>query len=456
MHLLYQDHSHHFRSPGLSRFLRVLQTAHPDWIDLAEIRVNLPKAGPRQLARYVDLLESTGLRLVDYETKTRGPYRLAVAPDAISFDEPVGSAPGGDGNTPPPSQEQPIQAILDDYIDDNWVAWVIALFYATLALHEGTLVEENGVLSYLDAAEAAASGLSPWAASVVHVRRAQVLTRQSRYREAAHWLRRVETAARDGTAHPGAASLAQVTRAKIHYDQGRYVEAEHLLAHPVRGEGGIHHPHRLNMLALLNGQKFLRASPGDAPIFLSRAFFQLAQATGYVFLSQGDASLLDALCFNFGNNLLRGINCGVLPVSCADSAMQWLAANQLVCRKLGVGEDSVLADVLLIDIGLQFGYSVQRWPKLLTQGLRVAGDLEQLLARSLKQARKTGNRLEIAQVLRRRIHLASSYEQALSAYFEAFSLFSDLGRKDEISRLAGDWQGRFGTLPPKPTRGHGS
>lgn len=454
MHLLYQEHPHHFRSPGLSSFLRALQTAYPDWVDLAGIRTHLPNAGPRQLARYVDLLESAGLRVVDYETKTRGRYRLAVAPDTLAFDKPLQPAPDREAASPPPGQS--IHGSLDDYIDDNWVAWVIALFYATLALHEGTLAEEHGVHGYLDAAEAAASRLSPWAGSVVYVRRAQVLTRQSRYREAAHWLRRVETAVRDGTAHPAAASLAHLTRAKIRYDQGRYGEAEGLLAHPVRDEGGIHHPHRLNMLALLNGQKFLRASESDAPAFLFQALFQLAQATGYVFLSQGDTSLLDALCFNFGNNLLRGINRGALPASCADSAMQWLAANQLVCRKLGVGEDSVLADVLLIDIGLQYGYSVQRWPKLLTQGLRVAGDLEQLLARSLKQARKTGNRLEIAQVLRRRIHLVASCEHARAAYFEAFSLFSDLGRKDEIFRLAEDWQSRFGTLPPKPVRVHGN
>lgn len=453
MQLLYRQASHHFRSRGLFVFLKLLKAAHPDWVDIATIATQLPGIHPRQLARFVDLLETAGLPVVRYETKTRGRYRLAVDPEAIAFAEAPEPLPEPATIVPRPNTAS--AGPLSAYLTDGWIAWVVALIHATLALHEGHLSGEKGVLGYLDIAEAATGGLLPWTASVVDVRRAHALERESRFREATFWLRRVDTAVRDGRAHPAAGIRAQLVRTKMHYDRSRYDDAERLLAHPPETGGQIHCPHWLNMNALLTGRKFLQASAAEAPQLLAQTFSNLAEALGYIFLWQGDTSLLDGLCYNFGNNLLRGINRGLLPDSCADVAMQWLAANQLVCRKLGVGDDSVLAELLLVDIGLEHGYSIQHWPVLLCQGLNISGDLPGFLSTTLAQARQTGNRLEIAQCLRRQVRLASSEEPARQAYFEAIGLFDDLGRKDVLKPMAEEWQIRFGTPPPKMFRVRG-
>ena len=448
MHICFRENSYVFRSKGLFAFLRVLQEAHPGWVDMASLVATLPGTGPRQLARYLDSLEDAGLALVSYETKTRGPFRLAVAPETISF-----------AGTPLPDV-QPRTALpapasveaLDVFLAPAWVAWVLALLHATLATHEGALSGEEGALSYLDSAETAAAELPTWAAAVVHVHRAHILERESRYREAAHCLKRVETAVRQGHAHPVAASRAQIIRAKMRYDQARYDEAERLLG-LLPHQGDFNCPHSLNMQALLAGRKFLNAGDEEAPRLLAQALSHLAEALGLVFLWHGDSSLLNALCYNFGNNLLRGVRRGMLPDSCADTAMQWLAANLLACRKLGIGDDSVLTNLLLVDVGLEHGYSMARWPPLLRQGLNAYGTLEDLLTASLADARGTGHRLELAHCLLRQVRMVPSEAGAAEAYQEAAELFAELGQKDKLAVLADSWRSRFGTAPPTRARG---
>lgn len=456
MKLLYRERAYPFRSRGLFLFLRILKDAYPGWVELAGIETRLPGISPRQLSRFVDLLEAAGLPLVRYETKTRGRFRLAVKPETISFS----------GEQEPSPETTPVVPVhftpiaftpLAVYWGEAWVAWVVALLHSTLALHDGHLSGKDGALAHLDTAEAATSTLPVWTASIVHVRRAFVLERESRYREATFWLRRTDTAVRQGRAHPAARTGAQLVRAKMRYDQARYAEAERLLGLPPEPEiSGYHHPHWLNMNALVTGRKFLTAKEADAPALLVQTLSALAEALGYVFLSYGDSSLLDGLCYNFANNLLRGIKRGLIPAVCADTVMQWLATNILVCRKLGIGEDSIFASLLLVDVGLDHGYSVKQWPQLLRRELSVSGDLGGVLTKALAQARLTGNRLEIAQCLRRQVRLVTAPDEAKRAYFEAVELFGEQGRKDLVNELAVEWRNRFSNSPPTLSRKHGA
>ena len=454
MQFLHQERAYSFRSPGLFLFLRLLLEAAPGWIDLAGIRQHMPGIDPRQLARFVDLLEARGLPLVHYETKTRGRFRLAVSPEQLTL--PAGPyRPRQAAFRSPVDSPSVLSPRLADYQNEAWVAWVVALVHSTQALHSGHLSGKDSALDHLEAAEAASRTLPVWTVSIVHLRRAHILERASRYREAAFWLRRVDTAVRQGTAHPATQGRAQLVRAKMRYDQARYEEAERVLE-SLPEEVGQACPHRLNMKALVSGRKFLSASEAESEGLLARTLAALAEALGYVFLWHSDTSLLDALCYNFGNNMLRGIKRGLIPKARADTVMQWLAANMLVCRKLGVGEDSILANLLLIDVGLEHGNSVERWPHLLRYGSDFYGDLDVLLDKTLKQARQTGNRLEIAQCLRRQVQLAASSDEAARAYFEAVALFAEQGRKDVVAELAEDWRDRFGTSPPMPPTGHGT
>lgn len=446
MKLLYHEHAYTFRSPGLFLFLRMLKDAAPNWVELAAIEAHLPGIHPRQLARFVELLESAGLPLVGYETKTRGRFRLAVEPDALAFSgeqvSPPETIPGASASFTPP-----IDTPLAVYQDATWVTWVVALIHSNLALHEGELSGHDGALAHLDTAEGATLALPCWTVSVVQVRRAALLAREARYREALSCLRRVDTAVRQGHAHPAAKAQAQLIRAKMCYDQARYAEAERLLG-LASGSALCHHPHSLNMQALLTGRKFTTAADSEAPALLVQTLATLAEAMGYVFLGHGDFSLLDGLCYNFANNLLRGIKRGVVAAEAADTVMQWLAANMLVCRKMGVGEDSVLANLLLIDVGLDHGCSVKEWPHLLRCEVKASGDLGGLLTKALAQARQAGNRLEIAQCLRRQVRLTTSPDVAKRAYFEAVELFVMQGRKDLLEEVSTDWFKKYGRSPP--------
>jgi len=452
MKLHYRKHAYPFRSRGLFHFLRILQDAYPGWVDMAGIEARLPGIDPRQLARFVDLLEAAGLPLVGYETKTRGRFRLAVAPGSITYSGAQESLP--EITHAAPTRFTPIAATpLSVYQDEAWVAWSVALIYSTLALHDGHLSDKTGALCHLDTAEAASGKLPLWTASVVYVLRAFALERESRFRETASWLRRVDTAVRQGHAHPAAARRAHLVRVKMRYDQGRYADAGRLLAMP--SEPVVcHYPQWLNLNALVTGRIFLAASETEAPALLGHTLAALAESLGYVFLQHGDTSLLDGLCYNFANNLLRGIKRGLIPVACADTVMRWLAANMLVCRKFGIGEDSALASLLLIDVALEYGHSVKDWPHLLRCELNVSGDLGKLLSKSLAQARHTGNRLEIAQCLRRQVRMADSPGGAKQAYFEAVELFGEQGRKDLVKLMAEEWRVRFGK-PPTHRAGYG-
>lgn len=319
---------------------------------------------------------------------------------------------------------------------------------AIVAMQSGNVSGKSGALGHLDVAERISGSLPSWTRSVIDVRRAFLLIRESRYREATLCLRRVDTAAHMGLAHPAALNRSQLVRAKLRYDQGRYAEAERYLATP-SGEDPFHCPHRLNMQALITGRKFLEGDTPDASALLAETLSLLTESLGFVFLWHGDTSLLDGLCYNIGNNLLRGIQRGVVPVSCADMVTQWLGANMLVCRKLGVGEDSVLANLLLIDVGLNYGYAPGQWPDSLRSGLTNFSDLECLLSSTLAQARQFGNPFEVAQCLRRQVRMKKSADDAQDAYLEGLELFRAIGRKDVVNKMRDEWRVRFGKAPSR-------
>lgn len=447
MNIYYRKQSYAFRSRGLFVFLQMLRDAYPQWVDMAGVEMRMPGTHPSQLARYVELLEARDLPLVRYETKTRGRFRLAVKPESIEIE---GECCGfqQDVLAAPTSYTAAVGMILADYQNDAWVAWFVALTLSTVAWHNGHLSGKEGALEYLDAAGEASKSLPAWAASVVYIRRAFILGRESRYREATYWLRRADTATRHGYAHPAVKSAAQIVRAKLKYDQARYAEAERLLCQPLE-MADMRHPYWLNMNALIAGRKFLGSQDGDAVGHLLQALSSLAEAMGYVFLSHGDNSLLDGLCYNFANNLLRGIKRGLIPESCADTVAQWLAANILVFRKLGVGDDSVFTSLLLVDVALDHGYSVKHWPYLLRSEMDVNGDIKGVLAKALAQARRTGNKPEIAQCLLRQVRLAASPSEAWSAYVEAETLFCKQGRAELMQELREAWCVKFRKAPPK-------
>lgn len=423
MRLTYCGGTYIFRSAGLHRFLQTLKQAHPVKLDLATLQTRMPGTAPRQFARFIDLLEARSLALVAYRTKTRGPYSFNVDPVSLEMGD-AGSALTPAVSIAPISYEE-----LNVYQKAAWVEWAVALARSILSSQCGDF---SKVGDDLDIAECAARHLPAWTLSIVYARRVHQYERESRYREAAHYLRRLEGVDRDGLAHPGALTRARLSKAKIRYDQGRLDDAERILA-SCRWMEGAHDPLWLNVNALLHGRRFLQSkTDGD---LLAKTFASLSESLGYVLLLQGDMSLLNALSYNFGNNVLRGIKAGLFPQNSADSALQWLAANLLICRKFGVGDDSVLINLLIVDVALEFGINTVRWPTLLQQEIKMLDGLESFLDQSLVLARAMGNRLEIAQCLRRQVRLAKNSVDRKRAHKEAMELFAELGRKDLMQEM---------------------
>lgn len=85
MLIQYKTKQCYTRSAGLVEFLNVLIKAYPTALSFMAIETYFPGIDPRQIARYVDKLEGAQIFIIDYRTKTCGPFRLNVAPHEIQL-----------------------------------------------------------------------------------------------------------------------------------------------------------------------------------------------------------------------------------------------------------------------------------------------------------------------------------------------------------------------------------
>jgi len=256
MQITFRHRSHRSNSSGLLVFLQLLKEKHPNWVDFPTIEKTLPGISPRQMARFIDVLEQANFPLVSYETKTRGRYRLAVLPDELGLN--CGMRFNSNHETPGLNNlktDNLGSASLNVYINDAWLKWTIGLVYARESLRDSNIFDDDGAIFYLDKAEEAATGNLPeWATSVVYVRQAHALMNASNYREALLCLRRVFTLARHKKAHPGAKHMAQLIYAKIHHDLGRSLDSGHLFD-PIHTSLPLNWPYQLYLKSLQIEQK---------------------------------------------------------------------------------------------------------------------------------------------------------------------------------------------------------
>lgn len=412
-------------------FLGAIRDAWPEAVNFAAMEKHMPAITTRQLARFIDLLESRNLYLVEYGTKTRGPFRLSCSPQEVRI---VGT-PRSTVQTQTLPQNHHWLPSCEELTDKHWIDWVLAMQQAILALQDGNFDGEQGVFAALSHAGNCLGNLPRWCLGPVLAREAHALIRCSRHREASYCLRRASSEVRLGYAHPALAERIALTYAKMLFDSARLDRAELKLAEARAAHPPVS-PAVLNMEALLSGKRIATASPADAKNRLTNTLKLLAEAFGHILLGNGDATQLDALSFNFGNNLWRGVEHRILGSEEADTAMRWLAANMFICKKQGIGDDSILVNLLIFDIGIRHGYQISNWPTVLRQVLNNASAPDALLADSLQRARRQGNRLEIAECRMRQAGRQAGSDDGRLAFIEARELFQELGRRDKLLELA--------------------
>jgi hypothetical protein len=388
-------------STGLIQFLNLLMKAYPAALDFNEIKTSIPRIDPRQTARYVDKLEGSRIFIIGYRTKTCGPFQLRVAPNEIQLPKLL-RLHDEDEFSCLPKPKKLDSDNLDTLLSPHWIPWVENLTQANLCLNNSYLGVNCDPFSFLEFADSAAKKLPLWPKLVVSVCRAHILERKSLYSKAHSALKCLKSAKNHGQIPDNILVRGRLCEAKILYDQGCYQKSEEIL-NQLPDSFNYTPPLFLNIQALNLGQKFLRSNADHSQqrILLSETLSALMLAFSDVFLMHGDSSLLDALSFNIGNNLLRGIRKGVVPSSYVTSVLQWFSLSIFISRELGTGSHSVLTQLLIIDVMEEFGPQSGSLPAQLDKLSNSKLEREQYLETQLKTAEQSGHRGELAECLLR-------------------------------------------------------
>jgi hypothetical protein len=431
MSINYLGSTYTFRSQGLLTFLRFLVERHPAPVCYADLQLRFPSLTPRQIARYIDAIEAhEGLHgVVTYRTKTRGPFYLNVASAALEFEHTGVQIPAPVATSS--VQPQADLGRLAQCLLPAWVDWVHGLLLATLSLSRLHNSDQVDAYDFLDAAAIAAEQLPPWAGLIVMTCRAHHLERESRYREAHYILRKIASAASDGYVKPSVLSRAHLCRAKIQYDQGRYQESEKTLQ-SIANHNYSAPPAWLNVHALNLGQKFnlSKATRAEQEALLLETLSTFLEAIGDIFMLYGDSKSLDALSFNFGNNLLRAIRKKLLPESHVQTVLDWFALNLLICKQMATGNDSVYTHLLVVDVLEEFPIEVEQLPVELREIAQSRVKRENYLKKNLTLARVSGNRPEVAECLLRIGKITLNADFAHHCFKEASEIASELAHKN--------------------------
>ncbi|WP_395007893.1 hypothetical protein [Undibacterium sp.] len=436
MSINYLGKTYTFRSQGLLAFLRFLVGKHPNPVCYADLQLRFTGLTPRQIARYIDAIEAHDglLGVVTYRTKTRGPFHLNAESTALQFKKPAIQTPMTVASSR--VQHQVESATLSQCLSPAWVDWVRGLLLATLGLNRLHNSDQVDAFGFLDMATIAAEQLPPWAGFIVMNCRAHHLERESRYREAHYILRKITSAASDGFVKPSILSRAHLCRAKIQYDQGRYQDSEKTLM-SLANDSYSAPPAWLNVHALNLGQKFnqSKAAPPEQEAHLSEILSTFLEAIGDTFMLYGDSRTLDALSFNFGNNLLRAIRKKLLPDSHVQTVLDWFVLNLLICNRMAIGNDSIYTHLLIVDVLEEFSVNVERLPIELRDLAQSRAKRENYLKKNLSLARISGNRPEIAECLLRIGKITLNTEFAHSCFKEACEIASELAHKNLTQRI---------------------
>lgn len=456
--LHFQGKAHRFRSKDLLHFLRLIHCNHPQATKLQDIKQSFPSISGKQLARYIETLEERGLALLNYQTKTRGPYQLKVAHQTLQLPPIEATAPVESPKTETSVPSFLEKLTIDDFLNPAWIEWISNLMQANLCLQSAQFsYEEGGNFRFLQQAETAALTLPSWARLVVDVCHAHHLERASRYRDASTYLKRIEKAALHQHIPPIILARARLCRTKILYDQGRYHDSQKEL-NGVQILSTHFPPLWRNMQGLLNGQRLNQASTISTQTRqdLDQALLSFLEGMTDIFMHNGDYSILDALSFNYANNLYRAIKKSLISTEHMKTVLHWFLLNILICREVGIGDHSIYTHLLIVDMIDEFNLSKSSLPDQLAHLLDTPARRRQYLQRYLNIARKSGNRLEIAECLMRLGQRTEHHDQAQAHFEEAMELALSLANPTLLKEIRGAILARKHSTKQSETNTQGS
>lgn len=412
------------RSVAAFRFLALLwqrarERGKEAWVSLREVGLATGTAThARQMQRLVDYLEAAQAGLLAWETRTRGPWRLGVAPERLSWDvEPKSLLASHLSDSPiQPSEESPDKGHSKP--GDRSLLDMLAHL-----LHADSAVNDGGLRYGRDAAIRAQAILNDSVAvdtdweRLIALRLAHLDMRQGRYSEMRRHL--PPLGSNDDPFEATLALRRRLILAKSHYDRGHYAEAERVLAAETTPACndlwtlGRYY----NLRGLLAYRQWRNRPRADTATALETIAALYRRALLYQ-CHVGDYPGIQAVAFNLANAYLHPVrHSRGMPDSqhqyWAHLGLSWLGICRYTCAHFFVGLDSVWGHVLALETALATEMS---FPRLNAATGGMFGNLDSLhaaAAHTLEMARRIGDPAEIkaATAIARRIERIKQYQE---------------------------------------------
>lgn len=443
--IIYRDRRLATRSQRLMRFVGYLwwkrrhQPAGSAWVGPEELARVIDKQHPKQMQRYLDALEGARLPLVEYRSKTRGAWRLAIHPRQVGIDRNEEELLAWLDFDPARMSAMP-PARLDGMAASLRRVLITDALFAEQGIEDGAADEALDTYRSLQTA--------PGATAILKASMAQRLCQVHRQRsDYVGWERELTSleALLTGTERVGGDFAVRVLlqRMFLRYNQGRADEARHILERidpdSIQDAFTLGRYHNAMGLAMMRRMKEACDTENceSCPLYVALGHF--SQALGHA-LAVNDHAGLEGICFNTGNALygcLRHAPQRDDPERLREAA-EWIGLCEMICHRFGVGGASQWSRLVLADMALRgdVGFDeLNRW----VGGLYTAyGSLETLLQQTMGEATDCANRLEQAEACRLLAQLHGMRNDGVRAQWyreEAIAICRELGRTDKITQL---------------------
>jgi len=425
------------------------------WVGIEELRGSLPSVHGKQMQRFVDALTEIQFP-IEYESKTRGRYRLAVPAEQVLFDVDENGLEKFIGARALPSVVASAGKTLPSGESDLLLASLGRISLADSQYHDGNL--DNGSNHAYEIWRREAETAQPEFKAIALLKFARVCRRLHRYNEAQAALRSLCKMVRSGeVARSTLEYKAQLCLAMLRYDQGRIDEAraitEKLDMRACADDSALGEYY--NLMGLLAGYDMrtrhqaaidscVPPEADELPALLEIAAHYYRQALTMI-ASTNDYQAMQSTCFNLGNIYLHAYR-AQFPMpdreGLLDQGIRWVAQCEFICSKFGVGMDSVWGRIVLLKAALDGGLGLGDLNRLTDGMFKNYIDLDDMALAVLVETARVGNRLEqaatlmiLAEIARRKgdVNGVGNYRQ------QALEIYRKLSRADLIRQLKKDF-----------------